>query len=86
MEWGKGMRLLVLAFSSKVVRPRLGVESREVWLCAVDEIQSSEVGRPRTVEVEEQRVDGIKVRGEVAKMFSLIGEAVAVSRAFDIKQ
>lgn len=55
-----------------------------MWPCAVGEVQSSVVGGPRRVEVEEQRVDGSKLRGEVAKM--LIGETAVVSRVFGIKE
>ena len=73
------MRLLVLIPSPKVV------ESREARLCVVDGMQSPEVGRPRTVEVEEQRADGTGVIGEAARVFPT-WEAVTVSSAFDIKK
>lgn len=54
-------------------------------MCVVDGMQSPEVGRPRTVEVEEQRADGTGVIGEAARVFP-IWEAVTVSSAFDIKK
>ena len=77
------MRLLILTSSSKVVRPRRGVESSEVWLRVVDKMGPSGVGRPRTVDVEEQRVDAGKLIGE---MCPSIGRLVMVSTAFGIKE